>query len=68
MQDGLQIKSIKELYEECHALNHAAMRIKGDKIVNLALDNKITREEEFVRKKSIAVKSQKIFNDSMFMN
>ena len=44
------------------------MRIKGDKIVNLALDNKITREEEFVRKKSIAVKSQKIFKDSMFMN
>ena len=68
MKDGLQIKSIKSLYEEAHALNHAAIRIKGDETVNLALDNRLAREAQFVRKKSIAVKSQNAYDKALSLN
>ena len=52
MSQGLGIHSIKSLYEETHALDHSAMRLKGDELVNTALDNAITRESKFVREKN----------------
>ena len=52
MQEGLGIPTIKALYEETHALNHTAMRLKGDEIVKAALDNGISRESNLVRKRS----------------
>ena len=40
MRVGLNIKSIKQLYKECHALSHTTSRIKADSNVNATLDNK----------------------------
>ena len=59
MPQGLGIKTVKELYEETHALNHTAMRLKGDKTVNAALDNAIARESQLVRKRSSVVRAEK---------
>ena len=41
MQQGLEIPTISQLYEEAHCLNHTAMRLKGDPVVNAAMDNAI---------------------------
>ena len=43
MQQGLGIPSISTLYEEAHCMNHTAMRLKGDPVVNAAMDNAINR-------------------------
>ena len=51
MQEGLGIHTIKELYQETHALNHTAMRLKGDTVVNASLDNAISHESQLVGKK-----------------
>ena len=44
------------------------MRFKGDKIVNHALGNKLAREAQFTRKKSITVKSQQTYIEAIRMN
>ena len=59
MQQGLGIHTIKALYEETHAINHTAMRLKGDKTVNAALDNAVARESLLVRKRSSVVRAEK---------
>ena len=59
MQEGLGIPTIKALYEETHALNHTAMRLKGDEVVKAALDNGISRESNLVRKRSSLVRAEK---------
>ena len=48
----------ESLYEETHALNHMSMRLKGDNIVNACLDNTVSQESNFVRKKSTVVQSE----------
>ena len=58
MQEGLGIHTIKSLYEETHALNHMSMRLKGDHIVNACLDNAVSQESNFVRKRSTVVQSE----------
>jgi hypothetical protein len=58
MSQGLGIHTIKSLYEETHALNHNAMRLKGDETVNAALDNAISREAQFVKKGSSVVRAE----------
>ena len=55
MKVGLDILTIETLYHTFHSLNHTAMRIKGDKTVNSALDNALQRESEWTRKKSTVV-------------
>ncbi len=47
------IKSIKELYEECHATAYCSIRMKGD---DLALDSKLQCEKTWSHKQSIATK------------
>ena len=44
MKEGMVIQTISTLYETVHCLNHTQMRLKGDKVVNAALD--IWRESE----------------------
>ena len=56
--EALNIKSISHLYKEAHAISHATSRVKADKFVNLALDGKVQRESEWVRKGSVAVYSE----------
>ena len=68
MQEGLGIHTIKALYEETHAINHTAMRLKGDVIVNSSLDNAISRESQLVRKKSSIVRAENTHMRAIDMN
>ena len=43
------------------------MRLKGDPIVNAAMDNTIEREGQFVRKGSVVVRAQKVHETAMHM-
>ena len=58
MRTGLEIKSISELYEEAHCVNHARNRMLGDSLVNHALSHKVNREANHTRKKSVAVTAE----------
>ena len=52
-RDGLQFKTISELYKECHVLAHASSRLGADVKVQNALDNKVARESEWSKKMSL---------------
>ena len=60
MPKGLNVKSISDLYEECHTNAYISSRVKGDDLVNHCLDSKLTRESEWTRKISQTVKSNNI--------
>ena len=60
MQQGQEITSISDLYEESHCINHVAMRLKGDPIVNSAMNNAIERESQFKRKGSVVVRAEEV--------
>ena len=51
MQQGLGLHSIKSLYEETQALNHASMRLKGDEVVIYIHENAISQESQLVRRR-----------------
>ena len=63
MPNGLNISTITDLYTECHTLNHIAMRNRGDEIVNHCLDTRLSRESQWVRKKSFVVQSETIYRE-----
>ena len=50
--EGLGIKSLSHLFKESHAVSHATSRLKADSQVNTALDSRVAREREYVRKGS----------------
>ena len=58
MQEGLGIRSISEPYKEVHAVSQTRTRLKGDNIVNNAIDCTLQRESEFTRKKSTCIKAE----------
>ena len=58
MSVGLGIKSISELYTEVHTLSHTRTRLKGDVVVNSAIDATIERESAYTRKKSTCIESE----------
>ena len=68
MKEGMGIQTISTLYDTVHCINHTAMRLKGDKIVNAALDSAVTRESEFTRKQSTVVRAQKVHDWAMSKN
>ena len=68
LNTAMNIKKISTLYTECHAVTHASTRLKGDKRVNLAIDNKIERESSFVRKQSITVLAETVFKSAFNQN
>ncbi len=53
----MSIKSDTELYHLCHANAYVSFRIKGDKLVNYALDSKLEREGKWTHKKATVVTS-----------
>jgi len=68
MSQSMNIQTIQNLYEETHCLNHAAMRIANDPKVNKALDNAIERESKQLRKKSIVVQAQTVYEHALEKN
>jgi len=65
MSQSMNIQTIQNLYEETHCLKHAAMRIAIDPKVNKALDNAIERESKQLRKKSIVVQAQTVYEHAV---
>ena len=62
------IKNISALYLEAHTLSHTATRLKGDRKVNLALDNRLERESAYKRKKSVTVEAESIYKSAICQN
>ena len=56
--EGLNIKSLMQLYKESHAVAHASARFKADDTVNAALDSKLSHESQWSRKASVTVYSE----------
>ena len=44
MDQGLGVKSISEMYTECHAVSHTRTMLKGDQTVNTAINATLERE------------------------
>ena len=64
----LGLKTPSHIYKEAHAGTYVAMRLKGDKIVNHALDSRLERESEWSRKFSTVVAMDKIYKESISNN
>ena len=65
MQEGLDIKSISELYTEAHTISHTRTRLKGDSIVNSVIDATIERESEYTRKGSTCLEAEARFTTAV---
>ena len=59
----LGIKPPSQLYFEGHAGNYINSRIKGDTVVNAALDSALNREKQWEKKSSTLVKCDSIFTE-----
>ena len=59
----LGIKAPSQLYKEAHVGVFTMIRMKGDKVVNHALDSRLDRESKWTRKSSTACEANKIFQD-----
>ena len=46
-------------------MSHAATRLKGDSAVNHVLDCRVERESAWVRKKSVTVKAEEVYRESL---
>ena len=64
----LNIKTPSNLYLEAHAGSYASIRLKGDEIVNHALDTRLERESEWSRKFSTIKTVDKIFKENVQAN
>ena len=63
--EGMDIKSITQLYTETHTVSHVRTRLQGDTTVNAALDCTLNREGSWTIKKSIAVENKATFLTAM---
>ena len=68
LNTALDIQKISTLYKEVHATSHCSTRLKGDRGVNLAIDNRLVRESQLVRKQSITVQSEEIYQRAFGRN
>ena len=57
----LGIKAPSQIYKEAHTSTYAMMRLKGDEIVNQAIDSRLERESMWVKKSSTIVQADCIF-------
>ena len=46
LKEGLDCKSISQLYMECHAVSHARTRLKGNASINQVLESTVQREQK----------------------
>ena len=46
-------------------MSHAATRLKGDSAVNHVLDCRVERESAWVRKKSVTVRAEEVYRESL---
>ena len=58
MKEGLDIKSISQLYMEAHAVSHGRTRLQGDLSANNVIDCTLERESCWTTKKTTTVESE----------
>ena len=68
LNTALNIKKISTLYTETHCVTHCSTRLKGDRSVNLLLDNRLQRESKLSRKKSITVQAERVYQSALNRN
>ena len=61
----LSMKTPSQLYKEAHASTYSMIRIKGDHLVNHALDSRLERESQWKKKSSTIVEADRIFHKSI---
>ena len=61
----LGMKAPSQMYKEAHAGVHTMIRMKGDEVVNHALDSRIEREPRWTRKSSTICEARKILQDNI---
>ena len=61
MKEGLDIRSISELYTEAHTISHNRTGTQGDSSVNNAINCTLVREGRWATKESTAVESKASF-------
>ena len=67
-KEGMNIKSISQLYTECHTVSHVRTRLQGDATVNNAVNCTLNREGSCTSKKSTTVECEATFLHSMQIN
>ena len=68
MKEGLNVKSISELYMESHTVSHTRTRLKGDSNVNSVISSSLERESLFTRKKSTCNEAERTFLTGLHCN
>jgi hypothetical protein len=68
MKEGLNFKSISELYMESHIVSHTRTRLKADSIVNAVVDAAVARESQYTRKKSTVNEAEKEYLTGIQLN
>ena len=68
MREGLNFKSISELYMETHTISHARTRLEGDSNVNYVLNCTVTRESNYTRKKGTTAEAEVEYQRAVNMN
>ena len=68
MKEGLNFKSISELYTESHTVSHTRTRLKADSTVNSVFDASISRESVYTRKKSTCNEAEKEYLTGIHLN
>ena len=61
----LNIKAPSQLYKEAHATSYAMLRLKGDQVVNQALDSRLEREATWTRKSATVCNADKMFQENI---
>ena len=61
----LGMKAPSQMYKEAHAGVYTMIRMKGDEVVNHALDSRLERESRWTRKSSTICEARKILQDNI---
>ena len=68
LNNMLGIKNPSQLYNEAYAGAYTMIRMKGDGVVNHALDSRLERESTWKKKSSSIVEADKVFKENLASN
>ena len=68
MKEGMDVKSISELYMEAHCVSHARTRLLGDSSVNNVINSILARESSLTTKKCTTTEVEASFNSVLQLN
>ena len=68
LKEGMDVKSISQLYTETHTVSHVSTRLVGDSTVNNAINCTLNREGSWSTKRSTTVECEATFVHAVDMN